>query len=428
MSRIRLSRRPAHARREREPGKRSALDILVIARCPAWPLDLGDRLILYHVTRDLEQRGHCMDLLAFYQRARDLADVPFYDRAFRIVHLVREPARPAWKYLVRRYRPQRRFPARAERAWSPEMWRAVQERLRLSSYDVVFLFGGVATYEYFRLVHNTPNVIAAYESYTLLLERAVRHAPGFAARWAAKLQFNMARNYESWMFTGFDRVVALAAPDADALRALDPSLRVAVISNGVDPDYFAPTMEDPGEPVLLFTGNFGYAPNVDAARVLIDDVMPRVCAQIPDAHLMLVGVDPPPSLQAAQCAYVTVTGRVPDMRPYFERASVYVSPLRVGAGVKNKVLEAMAMAKPVIATPLSCDGLDITSGQNVILAQDAPAIAEEAVRVLRDRDLRRRLAQGARALVRSRYTWRQTAERYESLFYQVVEERRLGGG
>ncbi len=427
MYRSRMSRRPIIARSQ-VVSKRASLDILVISRCPAWPLSLGDRLILYYVARELSSRGHNLHLLAFFQQPRDLADVPFYSRFFRTTRLLPESKRSAWQYLLRRYQSWRRFPTQAWLCWSGEMWRAINDRVRAAHYDVVYLFGGVSVYEYYRLVRPIPNVMAAYESHSLFLERAARNARGLVERLVNRLLLSMARNYESWMYSGFDRVVVLSDQDADALRTLDPSMRLAVIPNGVDVDHFASTVDDHEVPMILFTGNFSYPPNADAAQVLAREVLPLVRQQVPNVRLMLVGADPPPSLLALQCEYITVTGRVPDMRCYFDQASVYVSPLRVGAGIKNKVLEAMAMSKAVVATPLSCDGIDVISGQNVVLADTPATLAEQVVRVLTDPELRRRVARGGHQLVQSRYTWRHVAERYEALFRQVIQERQQAGG
>ena len=400
--------------------QRTGLDILVLSRCPPWPLDRGDRLIVYHLAEELARRGHTFDLLAFYDHPYDPADVPAYDRLFREVRLLPERARSPWQYLARRLRPRRRFPTQARECWSPPMWKAVAGQLRSATYDLVFFFGGVAVYEYYPLVRHIPNLITPYESYALYLEREARNARNLAQKLGAWARLNMARAYECWMFDPFGAVVVVSERDAATLRALNPSLPVTVIPNGVDVERFAPTIEGPKPPTLIFTGNFAYPPNVDAALVLAREVLPRVQQKVPGARLKLVGANPPPEVRALECAAITVTGRVPDMHPYLDQAAVYVCPLRLGAGIKNKVLEAMAMALPVVATPLSCDGIDAADGREVLLAEGPAALAEGVVRVLTDPDLSRRLAHNASALVRSGYTWRSVADRYEALFEQVI--------
>jgi glycosyltransferase involved in cell wall biosynthesis len=119
---------------------------------------------------------------------------------------------------------------------------------------------------------------------------------------------------------------------------------------------------------------------------------------------------------------ITVTGRVPDMRPYLARATVFVSPLRLGAGIKNKVLEALAMGCPVVATPLSVDGIDAQHERDLLVA-DGSALAEAVIRVLKNADLQRRLSANGRQLIEARYSWPRVAAMYEALYQQVTEEQ-----
>ncbi|NPV68016.1 MAG: glycosyltransferase [Anaerolineae bacterium] len=406
------------------------LRILLISRCPPYPLHLGDRLIPYHLVRELSRRDHRVDLLAFYQQPEDMADVPHYRLFFDSVTLIREPARSPLSLLTRALRPDRRFPACRERSWSPEMWDAIADRLGNQPHkvDVVHLFGGVQVYEFRALACAYPNLIAPYESYSLFLERALTQARHPLERARVGLQRVMARHYESWMFSGYQRAVVVSEQDARTLRRLTPGLPVAVIPNGVDLERFVPTEHEPDTPTLIFTGNYDYAPNVDAALLLIREIFPAVRRAIPEAELLIVGHNPPAELRRLEGGGVRVTGRVPDLRPYLDDAHVYVSPLRVGAGIKNKILEAMAMQTAVVATPMSCDGIDIRDGRDVILAREPAEISRAAIRLLQDAELRRRIAHHGRRLVETRYTWGHVASAYEDLYSQLIREYDRSGG
>ncbi len=399
------------------------MDLLLISRCPPFPLYHGDRLIPFHIARELSARRHRIDLLAFYDNPADLAEIPRYEQHFRSVTLIREPRRSLWSYWLRAALPGRRFPRRAGASWSPEMWRAIQAKLGQHAYDAVHLFGGVQVYEYHPLAAPLPNVIVPYESYSLWLERAVREARSPLARAAAQAQRGMARRYESFMFDRFDRVVVLTDRDAEALKALNPATPTVTIPNGVDIDFFTPTGFEPDEPALLFTGNFDYPPNLDAALRLVRDIFPRVKQAVPAARLTLVGGNPPPALRAYARDDIEITGRVPDLRPYFECALVYVSPLRLGAGIKNKVLETLAMQTPVVATPLSCDGIPVEHGEHVLLATHDDEFVAQIVALLQDPALRARLAQNGRRLVEDQFTWQRVADLYEELYLRVIRER-----
>lgn len=402
-----------------------APELLLVSRCPPYPLHLGDRLIPYHLSDHLHRRGYQMDLLAFYQQPEDLADVPLYEEHFQDVSLIRETPRNTLSLLTRALLPGRRFPKRQQQSWSPEMWRAIQHRLdQRRVYDVVHLFGGIHVYEFRDLLKHYPTIIAPYESYSLYLLRALEAAHSARDRLLPRLQLTMARRYESWMFEGYQRVVVVSDQDAQLLSQLKPGLPLTVIPNGVDEDHFVPTGFEPDTPGILFTGNYEYAPNVDAAMRLATQIFPQIKQAVPTARLMLVGHNPPSRLLALQSSDIYVPGRVPDLRPYFESAMLYLSPLRLGAGIKNKILEAMAMQTAVVATPLSCDGINVTNGENVILAKRGEDLAAATIRLLQDTALRHRIAANGRALIEAQYTWRRVVDAYEQLYEAVISEHR----
>jgi glycosyltransferase involved in cell wall biosynthesis len=400
------------------------MDVLLISRCPPFPVFHGDRLIPYHLARELSARRYQIDLLAFYQQPGDIADVPRYGHYFRSVKLIREPRRTRSDYLQRSRHPEKRFPRSAEECWSPEMWRSIEETLQQRTYDVAHLFGGVLVSEYRHLAQQMPNVIVPYESFSLWMERAVQEERGVFARWTKRFQQRMAQNYESWMFEGYDRVIVLTDHDAAALRKLNPELPLVVIPNGVDVEYYSPTGYEPDEPALLFLGNYDYPPNLDAALRLVRDIFPRIKQKVPAARLMLIGGNVPPELAAYASDSVEIPGRVPDLRPYFESALIFISPLRLGAGIKNKILESMAMETPVVATSLSCEGIPVIHGEHVLLGETDDELISSVFRLCEEAELRQRLRQNGRQLVEQQFTWQRVAEQYDDLYDQIIRERR----
>ncbi len=396
------------------------MDVLLISRCPPFPLYFGDRLIPFHLARQLSQRHHYIDLIAFYNDPADVRNIPRYERYFRHIQMIPEPARGPIRYMERITR-DRFFPINAQEAWSPHMWQAIEKRIQEGNYDAIHLFGGVQVYEYRELVKDSVNVIVPYESYSLYLKNAM--AQGGRSSIVQRLQIAIARRYEKRMFRGYDRVVVLANADANALQSLDSALPLVVIPNGVDTDYFMPTGFEPDEPTLLFTGNYEYAPNVDAALRLARRIFPAVQRRVPGARLILVGNAPPPELRALAGPSIEITGRVPDIRPYLEQSLIYVSALRMGAGIKNKVLEAMAMQKAIVATSLSCDGIALEHEKHVLLADTPDDIIRAIVRLMKDGELRQNIARAGRQLIEERYTWQRVSEQYEELYREVGRQR-----
>lgn len=392
--------------------------ILLISGAPPYPLFHGDRLMVFHLGRSLAARGHTIDLIALTQSPGDRDEQQHYAGIFDHVELIDEAHHSTLSFVTRTVRPGRRWPRCAEDSWSPAMWRAIERRLDSESYDAVQLLGGTRIYEFFHALRGTPAVITPADSFGLRARRMFEAQTGTVARLKGRMRWLTARAYERWMYDPYARTIVLSDVDRAALLAGNPGLRVDVIPNGVDLGAFQAHAGERAADVLLFVGNFEYPPNADAAFLLAEEIFPRVQALVPEAKLWLVGNGPPPALRALANDAISVTGRVPDVQPYLASATAFVSPLRVGVGIKNKVLEALAMGCPLVATPLSVDGIAVTEGLDAIVASDED-LADAAVRVLQDDALRRRLSSNGRSLIEARYGWAHVAESYESLYAEI---------
>lgn len=219
------------------------------------------------------------------------------------------------------------------------------------------------------------------------------------------------RAFEARLGRSVDQVLFVSNAEADLFRSLCPEAQgVRVIPNGVNTEYFKPpsTPAVTDQPTVLFTGALDYRPNVDAVLFFAREVLPLVRREIPDARLLAVGHRPVPRLRRAVAAYdraVRIVGSVPDIRPYFAQASVYAAPLRLGRGVQNKVLEAMAMRLPVVASPLALAGLVAEDGTHALVADTVERWAAAVVSLLRDPQRAGRLGVAAARLIADRYTW-----------------------
>ena len=174
-------------------------------------------------------------------------------------------------------------------------------------------------------------------------------------------------------------------------------------------------------PNLLFVGNFVHPPNVDAAVRLISAIFPRVQASLPEALLYIVGNQPTAGIRGTPAKNVIVTGRVPDVTPYLDQASLVVAPLRLGGGMRVKVLEALAAGKAVVASPLAVEGLDLTDGEQIILAESDQQFCDAIVKLLADPKRRASLAARARAWACENLGWEKSIEAYEALYASLTE-------
>jgi glycosyltransferase involved in cell wall biosynthesis len=171
---------------------------------------------------------------------------------------------------------------------------------------------------------------------------------------------------------------------------------------------------------VLFFGSFVHFPNVDAARRLKDAIFPLVRARHPRSSLYIVGENPPLELEAAEDGAVVVTGLVPDLAPYIARAAVVAVPLRLGSGMRVKVLEALAAGKPVVASPLAIEGLGVVDGEQLLTAETDDEFAERISLVLDDEGLQARLGAGARAWAERNLTWEATLDSFDELYAKLL--------
>lgn len=203
-----------------------------------------------------------------------------------------------------------------------------------------------------------------------------------------------------------------------------PNVAKYVIPNGVDGEFFAPFNRE-GEPnTLIFTGMMGYMPNDDGMIYFLKQIYPQILKKVPDLKLYVVGMSPTKELLAYQNDQVVITGKVDDVRPYVEKASVYIVPLRMGSGTRLKVLEALAMKKPVVTTSIGCEGIDVTDNTSVLIKDDPDKFAEAIIKLLGDRQLQNQLAEAGYKLIHSKYTWQFVGKHLLSI-YDSLEHRNL---
>ena len=394
------------------------LKVLVLDRSPPISLRQGNALIGMEVLRRLAHH----DLTLVAPAAREELDEAGMRLAgiFRDVHLVpRERWTPAIAGSIEPALAGRipRAPGLdlpASRALSAR----VKELVRANDYDLIHV-RQLPMAPYGKTAGPSRRLLELVDSETLGAER-VR-----PVTWRTRLRARVAAKVERRAMDGFHVVTTVAEADAARLRRLAPGARVEVVPNGVDASRFRP---DPSAAVapssLVFVGVMSYPPNIAAMRYFTEEVLPAVRRAVPETHLTIVGRDPGPIVRDMASDAVDVTGEVEDVRPYLAGSALFVAPMVSGSGIKNKVLEAMAMGTPVVATPLGVEGLPVRDGEHAVIAAGSAELAAAIARLLANDDERSRIGRAGRLLVERTYTWEACAARYERLYHDVA--RRSG--
>ena len=270
--------------------------------------------------------------------------------------------------------------------------------------DVIFVYSS-NTAQFAETFGATPRIMQFADLDSLKWERyATQTRPPMS--WIYALEARRLRAYERRIAYAYQHSLVCTDNERRDFEALIPGATVSTAGNGVDLDYFrsAGAAKQPGG--LIFTGVMDYLPNVDAVTWFARDILPLVRRDMPGAHFVICGSKPSAAVQAlATLPGVTVTGRVPDVRPFLDAADVFVAPLRIARGIQNKVLEAMAMNLPVVATEQVWRGAAIPRGEGIEAADDAEGFARHVVALLRDAAYRARMGTAGRRAVERDYTW-----------------------
>ncbi|HMH50448.1 MAG TPA: glycosyltransferase [Candidatus Acidoferrum sp.] len=225
---------------------------------------------------------------------------------------------------------------------------------------------------------------------------------------------------ERRIYPQFDRAVTCSAIDGERLQALAPDTPVTVVPNGVDHRYFAPRAVPEEPATLVFTGSMDWAPNLDAVRYFVREILPRVRSLWPQLRFVVVGRNAPTDAVPSRTPGVKITGTVPDVRPLIASATAVVVPLRAGGGTRLKILEAWAMRKAVVSTSLGAEGLRVSDGNNILLADSPSDFAARIDRLLGDAALRARIADGGYQTAQSRYDWSRIGERLLTAYDEAI--------
>jgi glycosyltransferase involved in cell wall biosynthesis len=290
------------------------------------------------------------------------------------------------------------------------MDRAVSRALAAAKYDLVHA-DSIHMIRYARRAHRDSGAKVVYNWHNIESEAMSRFAATVASapkRWYATQTAAKLEHLEREILPEALGHIVCSAREREQLLGWSPGARIHVAENGVDTAYFSGAGRAAAGLQLVFVGSMDYFPNIDAAVSFTRDIWPQLRARIPGLTLAIVGAKPTPEVQAlAAIEGVTVTGTVPDVRPYYADALAAVVPLRTGGGTRLKILEAMAAGTPVISTELGAEGLAVTPNEDILMAPvgDAEAWARQIEALSGNLDRRKNIVAKARHLVESRYDW-----------------------
>ena len=267
--------------------------------------------------------------------------------------------------------------------------------------------------------------VVAHNVESLIWRRYTEAEANPVKRWFIRQQWQKFERFERWAYAAAPVGMAVSRDDARLMRDRFGAGKVEVVDNGVDTAYFRPLRDVDRDPNrILFLGSLDWRPNLDGIRLLLDDIFPAVQRQAPDARLSLVGRNPPEWLRerVAATSGVDLFADVPDVRPFLASCGMLAVPLRVGGGTRLKILEALAMATPVVSTRIGAEGLRLVPGRDLTVVQNPGEMVEAIVTGLRRPDELQEMAEAGRTKVLRSYDWDLLAEKLAEVWVALVTD------
>lgn len=377
----------------------------------------------FNLVKSLTKLGHEVTVLTLYVNDKDKMHIGELER---YCHEVLALRMPLWKSLWNSFLALfTSYPLQSVYSWNPALVEMVDDVNRFDVIHVEHLRGSRYGL-YFKQNSMVPVVWDSVDCISHLFEQAVKQSKSVFGSFITRIDLNRTRKYEGWLISQFDKVLVTSEVDKQALLALSEKIQdndsITVLPNGVNLDYFKPNPEiDREEATLVVTGKMSYHANVTMVLNLVHKIMPRIWADRSDVKLYIVGKDPSQEIKdAGQLEKVVVTGTVDDMRPYLYRATVAVAPVVYGAGIQNKVLEAMACGVPVLTTSQSAGSILAEPDKDFCVADGPEAFAEKTLRLIKDREYADRIGSAGYSFMKKNHDWMLISDRLEEVYDGVI--------
>jgi glycosyltransferase involved in cell wall biosynthesis len=385
------------------------------------PPNFGGALRVYHILR-LLARNHEITVLTFgnAQNKKEL-ESHFGDRV-KDIHVIEKPWTRKYKRIGQLYSLLSKHSFFYMMARHSLMQNKLDELCDNNKYDITLTeFSHTASYE---MKTDAVKIMDAHNVEYEIFRRMWLNAHSPLRQFYYKNEYKKFYHEEMIAIRRHNSILVTSENDKNILDQEVPEVQKHVIPNGVDAGYFTPTNEKREPHSLVFTGAMSYIPNSDGMIHFLDTTFPLIQKAIPDIKLYIVGNHPPKTLINRASHNVIVTGFVDDVRPFIDRSSAYIVPLRMGSGTRLKVLEAMAMRIPIVTTSMGCEGIDVVDNESVLIGYEPQTFAESVIKLLNNKSLQRTLTDNGFELMKSHYEWSVIGDKLEHTLHTLVSNKK----
>jgi glycosyltransferase involved in cell wall biosynthesis len=386
------------------------------------PLDTGGKLRTYNILQQLAAT-HDLTYLSFYGGKRDCG----YEREI-VNHIpgtitlhtkIPDGQSAMAQYLDYLYRLPSRGPYAVSKFTSRQVRKLLTAWFAQRRFDIAICDFLCTTLNFPRNL-GVPAVLFQHNVESVLWKRKAQMEVQWLDRTISKLEYAKMRRFEPEQVRRFDHVITVSEQDRQAMRWMVDLARISVIPTGVDLNkYRYDSGARPAEPLVVFTGSMDWEANIDGVEFFCNQVWPQVLQRVPQARFRIVGRNPHPRVKKLASESVEITGTVPSVIDHLREAAVMVVPLRIGGGTRIKIYEGMAMGKALVSTRVGAEGLDVRSGQDILLADDPERFADSICTLLSDEGLRRRIEAAAHHTA-IKYDWSVVTQRFVEVLQQTI--------
>ena len=379
---------------------------------------------LYPFLKEFKEMGHSITLISFYEKKSELKDLPKINEYYDKIITVKLNRKLAYIRMLKAIFTGKPF--KLEFCNTHAMKKAVSKELKNKKYDILYA-------HYYKMANfiekyaNYPRVVDLCDAFAMRFDKQIPLEKNPIKRFFLKQERNRMYNYEKRCITNFDKCLYISETDRQFMTDTNTIQKTEVISNGVDTGYFCPLDNDYNRHEINYIGLMSYIANHDAVMNFIKNVYPLVKQQVPDVTFKIIGKDPKKELYdvAKRDNSIIITGFVEDIRKEIETSCASVAPVRIGAGIQNKILEAMSMGLPVVTSSFGAEG--ISNDENILLiGQSEQDFANKVCKLLKHEDLRNKYSNVAREFCINNFSWSSNANKISKVFKELCNKNKKG--
>lgn len=404
------------------------MNILFLSTRSPYPLVSGHSLRTYHILKGAAEK-HNVTLITFIQLEDELKKKHLdHLKSFcRAVHPFRVPVdmsriKLAASLLLNLFS---HLPFVAQKYDAPMIRNKIRDIIKRERVDLVHVDMLPLTV-YINEFKGLPKILVNHNVESVRLLRWFQTEPNILKKAYLGIQWLKLRAFERSAMEKFESCVVVSETDKQLLKKMGIKNMLFVVPNGTDTEFFKPSMKNPIDDSILWLGHMDVHTNKDAVLYFWREIYPILRSKYPQAKMTFVGTAPPKDIaeSANSDSQITVTGFVDDIRPYVDDAAVMVVPIRIGSGTRLKILDAMAMGKAIISTSIGCEGLNVTDGENILIADSPEDFANKTINLLKNLEMRLKLEKNALNLVKT-YDWEKITILQEEVYQYAMSSRKL---